>query len=454
MGTTPGKILNKSDQLLGLLVTSASLPFVLFFCLIYKYPLPLFSFTIPLFTVLLFDQGLRLWQIPPLIIVSTIFFFIGIMRVFIAHKKIQYFDKSIILMFLGVLLFEVLVFFYHDNLDGFDSLLGRFGFLFIAISVAINVDDINTIRQSLYAFVIAVSILGVLTILHATGIYSLPIAMDPLARRTFFGFRFPYARTLGIAMSYGKFGIMTSAALSITIISSLGHAIIIPRRSISLILAVPIIMSVLLSQGRAVYITVFVAIIFSLLITIFLVRNPLRNLSMKGRRNWLLIIVLLVILAVAVSSFQPSLASLGVFDVETYRSTDNAVGRTLINMAALNAISSNPFLGVGHGSIQQAFLYGSGIHNHFLEQFVATGLIGGIFYLIFYFILLLRCWTILKESDDDTTNTIAGILFISLIAVFLEYQFFPGFLVEAVAWLFGIILVFNSVRPNCINDGN
>lgn len=386
-------------------------------------------------------------RIPPLLIIAIALLPVGLIR---HNPNVNHLIKSNIrnfVIYAIVLVAEVLTLLQNGNLSDSIFLFGRAGFMVIFVTIILNFRHINQVRSALYAFTIGTAILGLLTVLHAFNIFSLPIAMEPLAARTYFGFTFPVARSLGIGMSYGKFGIMCSLALAVLIFSSFSSYKIVPQRLMRWVSALLIFAGVLISQGRGVYITVAAVVVLSLILVKLLEResSDVSNTS-QDRRQWILLAVFAGLMLAAAFLFMPSTADTDVLDVSTSKSRDNIVGRIDANQLGLRLFVLNPFLGIGHNSAGIVEEVGNGIHNHLLEQLVATGLLGGLPYITFHILILFQAWKIYYLSSGKEGRVLGGILFVGSVATLLEYQVFPGFIVEVFAFICGLIMALHATN--------
>lgn len=405
--------------------------------LFWQQPLVLFSFFVPLLTQLLYRKGEVQLPVPPLVVFSLLLILIGLIKQGpTIVGRILYTNRTAVLIIILIFLFEFLSFFINRSATRIDFILGRVGFMVIVFGVAITGNNLETVRRAMIAYVIAVFILGVLTILHAFDIYSLPIAMYRLAPRSFFGIRFPVARTLGIAMSYGKFGIITSFAVAILVLSTFARYKVAPWTAVRIGLLIGVMSGVLISQGRGVYLAVLTTVLIGSMIGIVQRFSISPNANNK-KQYWLFIIVVVMLIALASAVFIPGLSEAEIVDVQTARGQDNVESRVTLNHMAASLLQENPWFGVGHGAFTAITDEETGIHNHFLEQFVATGFLGGLAYLAFYAFLLLRAWRLIG-SADMRMSTISAIIFVGIAASIIEYQVFPGFLVEATAYIAGL----------------
>lgn len=431
----------KGSGLLALSVLGSPVAFLLFFA---RHPLIVFAFFTPLLTrllgrsdELLNQHAILLSRIPPFLLLGLAMLLVGLAKGSRSLGLILGANRWSLLLYAIVLVAELLVLLRDGVSSDYLYFFGRTGFIVVVFAVMVNFNRITVARSALCAFTVGVGILGLLTVLHAFSILSLPIAMRPLAARTFWGFRFPVRRALGIAMSYGKFGIMSSLAMAVLIVSALSPYKVIRRRFIRWVLGACIMAGVAISQGRGVYIAVATTMVLAIIVSLKLGQGQTKP---ARPAVWLLIIVIIGLVLAAALFFSPSVAEIHLLDVQTVRSIENIAARVSANRVGLQLLLRNPVLGIGHGNVAFLGMIGEDIHNHFLEQFVATGLVGGLPYLLFHLSILVKTWRMLSLPKDMEVRGLGGIMFVGVTATLLEYQVFPGFFTEAAAFLFGLVM--------------
>ena len=117
----------------------------------------------------------------------------------------------------------------------------------------------------------------------------------------------------------------------------------------------------------------------------------------------------------------------------------SVVSRTQLNTVALLTFLRSPLLGVGHGTVIHTTYEDVFVHNHFLEQFMSTGAVGSIPYLLFHFWVLFISLRQLASSQPSS-RAVATALLVSVAATFLAYQFFLGFFTPTFALLSALVL--------------
>ncbi len=112
-------------------------------------------------------------------------------------------------------------------------------------------------------------------------------------------------------------------------------------------------------------------------------------------------------------------------------------------------LRESPLLGIGHGNFVYLSFTEAGIHNHFWEQFVSTGLLGGIPYLLFHAAVLQTALR-LAGQVRGASRTVARVVCASVLAAFLGYQSFAGYFTSSLAILYGLTL---SLKRNALMVG-
>ena len=415
---------------------------------IFHYPTVVIAFLTPLTTILL-DRPLPLIGnlYPFLIVAGVVTFAVILWPSFpVDLKQFVQVNKLPLFLFIFVLIGEA-VSAYINNLSIFSEFfLGRLAMIMLMTVVGVAAMRRRDYRKEFLAFAVGMGILGLLTILHVYGIFSLPFAMRILPPRTFLGIQFPVSRTLGIAMSFGKFGIMASFALAALLLPVPEKAKTTALRFIKPILLFLIISGILIAQGRGIFVTVLASLLVSLLLAVAFRENESRaeRPSVKQNRALILIMIMVATSAVYSTLFSNSLVDANVFDVQSNIGQLNIITRVQSNQAGLQLLFENPIWGIGHGQYTTLSNAQISLHNHFLEQFVATGFLTGTAYLLFFFILMIRTWQIIVLPADPMQRNTASILFVGLFATIMEYFVFPGFFTEAFIIIGGLMMALHT----------
>ena len=164
-----------------------------------------------------------------------------------------------------------------------------------------------------------------------------------------------------------------------------------------------------------------------------------------NNRKWrLFVVILLVFIAVFFKSIMGWVNNLlESFDIMSFNRVyktfvesagDGSSGRDAIFLNAINDFLDNPIFG-------KAYLTdnGSYVHNIFIEQFRATGLIGGILFLIFTFYAIRRGYMVFKAKKE--------VLIIYLLFVqYVVYGCFSSSIIAIPQYWIGLYVVLNYVK--------
>jgi len=313
--------------------------------------------------------------------------------------------------------------------------LGRWSFLAICVTTAAMAEDVDALRDMLSGNAYAAGIIGLLTVLHATRVLRLPFALSLMPARTFGPIHMPVPRTLGVAMSPDKFAMIAALTL-VTIGLTYDQPLPVVRpRWVAALLALLAILACLIAQTRAVYISILFAL--ALIVCFRLLARVRRPWFSGAAGAWaavLLYALALVAANVAFSRWVP----IEWLDTGTSSSIRNVEIRIEVNALALQMFRRWPWLGIGHDRFEPLTLDDNGIHNVFLEQMVATGLVGGVPYWLFHALILVAA----LRACGDRRPALAGlgrVLAPAVLVVYLTYQFFPGFLNTPFAVLSGLV---------------
>jgi O-antigen ligase len=326
---------------------------------------------------------------------------------------------------------------YHRNPQGWAWVAGRVTFFLVMAATVANCGDVNDAKDALRGLTYGVGVLGLLTIVHAVGFVDLQFAWPARwAGRTFGPVQIPFPRTLGIRMTYNKFGVLAAAALATVLAPSAGDEPFIRPSWFRVALFCTIMAAVLLSQTRGVYLTILWTLGLS---AAFALRKHRRFqwLSSTSGAWWAagsyaLLLVLGNVLFLAV-------APAWLVNVGYAQSVRNVLLRLDLNARGWLVFQRAPLLGIGHGTFPNLQPGGMNIHNHFWEQFVSTGIVGGIPYLLFHLLILVGALRLLGSSRPSL-RAVALVLVVSVSATYLAYQFSLAFFTSVFAVICGLVL--------------
>lgn len=380
--------------------------------------------------------------VPPVLLVGLGFLGMALMRG--ATRRIAsvcLLHPGVFLLYVLVCLIEALLMFYHHSDLGWAYVAGRVGFLLVLLSAIAVSTDAAAAKDVLKGMTCGVGVMGVLTLVHAMQIVNLPFGSTLAPSRTFGPFQMPLPRTMGIDVSPGKVGILGGIALSTVLLSSGGSDRIVEGVRPRVLLFVLAAAAVAVTQTRGAYLAALAAIGFS---TYFLIVRGRERPWFGSRLGSVLVVVLYFCSLVVGNLVFPVLAPDFILNVGGTRTAQNVFIRAESNVMGWHLLDRAPLLGIGHGNFIHFSFTEGGIHNHFWEQFVSTGLLGGIPYLLFHMLVL---QTALRQSGraQGASRTVARAVCASVLAAYLGYQSFAGFFTSSLAILYGLVL---SLRRN------
>lgn len=99
------------------------------------------------------------------------------------------------------------------------------------------------------------------------------------------------------------------------------------------------------------------------------------------------------------------------------------------------------FIGMGAGSVGE-------VHNQYLRNFIETGIIGSIIFLILIFAIIRKSWQgFLKNEDNFLVGLSAGLLIATLAMLFCGFATSPFIVVKPseVYWFFAAMIMFTLI---------
>lgn len=382
-------------------------------------------------------SGYLITLIPPVLPISAVFLLVAVSRGGVQRTLSTIRSSPLIFsLYVLVCIAEAFLMPYHGSRLGVAYVAGRIGFFLVFLSTAALCEDEEIVRDILRGMTYAVGLIGLLTLVHASGVFPVPFGQRTKPPRTFGPFRMPFPRTLGHPMSHNKFGILASVALATVMESGLGGQDIVAPLWASAGLFALAALGVLITQTRGPYLTVLAAI--GLSACLWLDRRRQRPWYSRLRGSCAAALLYLGLLILANVLF-PVVAPDFLLDVGSPRDVASALGRVDANTVAWRLFTESPLLGIGHGNFDKYHNGETGIHNHLLEQLASTGLAGGIPYLLFHVLILVGALRQLGHHEG-LSESVSRVLCVSVLSALFAYQFFPGFFVSTFAVIGGMIV--------------
>lgn len=237
-------------------------------------------------------------------------------------------------------------------------------------------------------------------------------------------------------MTYNKFGVLAAVALATVLAPSAGDQQFTRPSWFRAALFCTIMAAVLLSQTRGVYLTI---------LWTFGLSGAFR-LGERRRSRWLASTAgawwaagCYALLLVLGNVLFPIVAPQWLVNVGYAQSVRNVLLRLDLNARGWLVFKQAPLLGIGHGTFPDLQPGVVNIHNHFWEQFVSTGILGGIPYSLFHLLILVGALMLLGSSRPSL-RAVARVLVVSVSATYLAYQFSLGFFTSVFAVICGLVL--------------
>jgi hypothetical protein len=408
---------------------------------VWERPLLYWGFLVPLSVTVLEESGALVATVPPIVPLTALFFLLVTLRVG-TRRVVSTLRTSpgALWMYVVVCAIEALLVLYQRNPQGWTWVAGRVTFFLVMAATVAGCSDVNDVKDALRGLTCGVGVIGLLTVVHAMGFVDVPSAY-PLrwAGRTFGTFQIPFARTLGLRMTYNKFGVLAAAALATVLAPSAGDQRIIRPTWYRVESLFTIMAAVMLSQTRGVYLTILWTLGLSAALRLGM-RGRLPRLS-SARGAWLAAAAFTLLLILGNVLF-PVLAPQWLINVGYQTSVSNVLVRLNLNAQGWLVFRQEPLLGIGHGVLAGLQPGGANIHNHFWEHLVSTGIVGGIPYLLFHMLILVGALRLLGSSRPSF-RAIAVVLVVSVSATYLAYQFSLLFFTSVFALICGLVLALN-----------
>lgn len=230
----------------------------------------------------------------------------------------------------------------------------------------------------------------------------LPFGDAYLGRRSVAGFTFPFQRSLGFEISYGTFGMYLMISVPYYI-----HKNIYNRSSFELLGILVIQIAVILSQSRSTWLATATALV--VVFSVYVIEADKIRLRHFMPLSVLTLVAVGPIMVKKLISIRP-----GTFYARISQYTDG-----------LSIAQSHPLLGVGLGNIERFREGPATIHNAFIRQAAQTGFLSSLIIICLWWITI--AYLIKITISDNTSNSFGIGSLASIIAIFVELTFHPGF---------------------------
>ncbi len=403
----------------------------------WSHPMFWLGLLVPLTTTIYGQDNVPVINLPPIIPITAVFVILalfrrGVQRVVSTWRA----SPAPFWLYAVVCAVEVFLMFYHRNPRAWAWAGGRVMFFTVLLTAVALCDDVDAAQQALRGLTFGVGVISLLTLIHALQVVYLPFGLPLEASRTFGPFRVPLPRTLGLAMTRARFGILGAVSLATVAASSLPDGPRIGPSWARAVLVFLVLAAGAITQTRGVYLTILLATVLSIVLR--LAGRSVRR-WFTGPRIALVVVAGYFVLLVLANAVFIDVAPPWLVDLGAAEDVYSVVSRTQLNSFALLLFVRSPLLGVGHGTVIHTTYEDVFVHNHFLEQLMSTGVVGSVPYLLFHFWVLFAAVRLLA-SPQPRSRAVAAALVVSVAATYLAYQFFMGFFSPVFALLCGLVL--------------
>ncbi len=419
---------------------------------IWERPILYWSFLVPLSVTVFEESEGLLAAVPPIVPLTALLLLLALVKGG-TKQVVSTWQASPATMGLYVLVcaIEALLTLYHPNPQGWVWLAGRVTFFLVMLATVATCHNVNDVKDALKGLTCGVGVIGLLTIVQATGFAELASAWPARwAGRTFGPLQIPFPRTLGLRMTYNKFGVLASVALATVLAPSAGDEPLVRPSWLRTALFLAVIAAVVLSQTRGVYMTILWTL--GLMAALWLGKHRLTRWLSSGAGAWSAAGCYALLLVLGNVLF-PVVAPESLIDVGYAQSVRNVEARLDFNSQGWLVFKQAPLLGIGHGNFPSLQRWGKNIHNHFWEHVVSTGILGGIPYLLFHMLILVGAMRLLG-SWQPSSRTVAVVLVVSVSATYLAYQFSLSFFTSVFAVICGLVLTLEHEERRPRRDRN
>jgi hypothetical protein len=401
-------------------------------------PLLWYGFLVPL-SVTVFEKSEGLvTTVPPIVPITAGFLLLAVFGGGIGlAKRTWRASPTELSLYALVCVIESLLVLHHRNADGWEFVAGRVTFLMVVLATIANGRDSGAVGNALWGITGGVAVISLLTIMQVLRVILFTSSWQGPESRLFGFLQMPVVRTLGIPMTYNRFGVMAAAALATVMVPGVGRGSITQRSAVRAALFFVSGAAVLVSQTRGVYLTMLWA--FGLCLLLALGRQRRFGWLSSPGGAWLAAAAFAMVLVLGNLLFT-SVAPSWVIDLGYEQSVLNVSRRVELNALGWAAFRDEPLLGIGHGTLPSLRPGITNIHNHFWEHIVSTGLAGGIPYVLFHLLILVGALRLLG-SDRSGERAVAIVLVVSISATYVAYQFFMGFFTAEFAMVSGLVLL-------------
>ncbi len=389
-----------------------------------------FVFTAPLWPM---PEYFSIAGVPPVTVIALLLLITTPLSAIAANSMGRNIEKivqisPVIFIFLSMLLVDIYWLIFGDFNTEIKYVSAHLITYLFTIIIFISIYDTNKLISIMRVTFFSINMLAVIAIISSIfGIGKLRAA------RSVGGMTIPFAKSVGIPMSDGEFGIIMTFAIPFILANCLGKIKIFKKKYIPVgILILTLFATLLISQSRSGWLALTVC-----LATYFVT-------------SWSRNIPLMMIL---ISSALIFIITAGNFVFNIFAGTSVYYNNVFIRFdqwaVSFEIIAKNWLIGCGHDYFQQNYFQHNVLHNNFLFQFVSGGIIQFTGNLLIYIYLIIGLLKNIHKSPLCPC-AIAG-----LMGAIVELIFYQGFFVEVlpIEMAFSLYLIHHTMNgKNILNE--
>jgi|GEM_PF-2920097 len=376
----------------------------------------------------------RGFEVPPQSIICALFFLWLLSKLKSARwQDLHPLHFFIFYLFAWLLLADLTNLIRLRSITELRHLGGRFVFLTFVFTTFAIVRSQEKYNRVLKLLIITVSSLALFTTI--CGVFDInPLGAHTSRNpRTFWGISMPTKRAIGVSMSYGEYGIIINSILPLLLMAVWKKRFIVRR--LWALAGIPILLSALvIGQSR----NSWLATIFSLSFFFLLMLSQLPHYTLRGASFCFILGAVFL-----VSTCFPSVLSFAFQGFALGKHARTFENRLQVDELTIDLFSQNWVLGAGHAEISKQIATGMAlevnVHNGYLDQLAATGVIGFVPFILLISIALFLLIKIAR-TGSPSWRPYALCLAASFVANMSALLAYKGFFSETFAIQYGLML--------------
>jgi len=343
-------------------------------------------------------------------------------KIFRSESVIDKIPTTILVLILLVISGDIISSLFAQSLHSLRFLSTRCGEFLVFLLIILTVTTFKEIKGIIYILFIAILLSAILGIIGGFRSELLPDIGYISSPRNIWGSPFSFHRSAGLVINWGIYGCFLVTGIVITTTSIFKYNLLKSHKAISALMLALFLLAVIISQTRATYISVSVA-----LLIVF---------SFSLRHGWMKYVACGVICILLYSFFSTGLGEQILYQAEAMGSL--AVEKRLASFSyAFETFLKHPIFGIGYYNFNNMLVdyYSSRglvlaktefLHNQFLYHLVSGGLISFTPYLLLIITILRSVKNVFVSSQDSEMRYLALAILAILSGFFVELSLVPG----------------------------